>query len=115
MSTTVKLREVVRRLPNPVRQGIKYTYGALPPRLRYGRVFWETYNILRESQFWSHERMEQYQLEQLGRLLRHAYENVPYYRRIFDERQLKPKDIKRLEDLRNFPLLTKETIKERRE
>jgi phenylacetate-CoA ligase len=108
----VKLREVARRLPNPIRQGIKYTYGSLPPRLRYGKVFWETYNFLQESQCWSQEKIEEYQIEQLGKLLRHAYENVPYYRKVFDERRLKPKDIKSLEDLRrNFPLLTKETIK----
>lgn len=39
------MRELVGRLPDPVRQGLKYAYGALPLRVRYGRVFWETYNF----------------------------------------------------------------------
>jgi len=109
------LREVVKRLPYPVRQGIRYVYGTLPPRIRYGRVFWETYNFLQESQWWSKEKLEEYQMQQLSKLLNHAYENVPYYRRVFDERGLKPKDIQDFSDLRKLPYLNKDTFKARTE
>ena len=51
------------------------------------------------------------QLEQLRALIEHAYENVPYYRRVFDERRLKPKDVSNLEDLQKLPLLTKEGVR----
>lgn len=107
------LRSMVNRLPYPVRQGIKYAYGALPPRVRYGRVFWKTYNFLQESQWWSQERLEEYQIQQLSKLLHYAYENVPYYRRIFDERGLKPKDIQDFDDLKRLPYLTKDTLRTR--
>ncbi|RLB06313.1 MAG: phenylacetate--CoA ligase family protein [Deltaproteobacteria bacterium] len=107
------LRETVKRLPYPVKQGIKYVYGTLPPRIRYGRVFWETYNFLQESQWWSKEKLEEYQMQQLSKLLNHAYENVPYYRRVFEERGLKPKDIQDFSDLRKLPYLTKDTFKAR--
>lgn len=107
------LREMVKRLPYPVTQGIKYAYGAVPPRVRYGRVFWDTYNFLQESQWWSRERLEEYQMQQLSRLLHHAYENVPYYRRIFDERGLKPRDIQSFDDLKKLPYLTKDTLRAR--
>lgn len=51
-------------------------------------------------------------MRQLGRLLGHAYRNVPYYRRVFDERGLKPGDIQNLSDLRKLPFLTKEIIRD---
>ena len=90
-------RNLAKRLPYPIQQGLKYAYGSLPPRLRYGKVFWEAYNFLQESQWWSKERLEEYQIQQLSKLLNHSYENVPYYRKVFDERGLKPKDIQDFE------------------
>jgi len=108
----VTLRQIIKPLPYPLRQGIKYVYGLLPPRIRYGRVFWETYNFLQESQWWSREKLEEYQMQQLSRLLHHAYENVPYYRRIFDEWGIKPKDIQDFGDMRKLPFLTKDLVRE---
>lgn len=96
--------------PRPLKQCLRYAYGALPFGIRYGKVFRETYAFLQESQWWSRERLEEYQLAQLGKLLDHAYENVPYYRRVFDERGLKPKDIQDFKDLQLLPYLTKEII-----
>ena len=73
--------------------------------------FLKWYNFLQESQWWSREKLEEYQMQQLGKLLEHAYENVPYYRKIFDERGLKPKDVQGLDDLKQLPYLTKKNIK----
>ncbi|MCK4520283.1 phenylacetate--CoA ligase family protein [Candidatus Parcubacteria bacterium] len=87
-------------------------YGFIPPKIRLGEVFWETYNFLQKSQWWSREKLEEYQMEQLSKLLHHAYKNVPYYKRIFDERELKPKDIQDFGDLTKLPYLTKEIIRE---
>jgi len=106
------VRELARRLPYPIKQGLKYIYGSIPPRFRYGKVFWKTYNFLQESQWWSREKLEDYQMQQLSKLFHHAYENVPYYRRVFDERGLKPKDIDNFDDLKKLPYLTKEFIRD---
>jgi len=107
----MNLVSIARHLPYPIQQPLRYIYGAIPPRLRYS-VFWETYNFLQESQWWSREKLEEYQMQQLSKLLDHAYENVPYYRRVFDERGLKPKGIQDFDDLRKLPYLTKEIIQE---
>ena len=72
----------------------------------------ETYNFLKKSQWWSREQLENYQLQQLSGLLSHAYENVPYYRRVFDERELKPEDIQVLSDIRKLPFLTREIVQQ---
>ncbi len=70
----------------------------------------DTYSLLRRSRGWSREELEAYQAEALSHLLDHAYENVPYYRRIFDERGLIPTDIQTPGDLALLPFLTKENI-----
>jgi len=49
---------------------------------------------------------------ELRALMHHAYETVPYYRRIFDERGLKPSDIRCTADLQKLPVLTKHVLKE---
>lgn len=106
------LRTIDEKLPYPIQQPLRYIYGAIPARFRLGRVFWETYNFLQESQWWSREKLEEYQMQQLGDLLHHAYENVPYYRRVFNERGLRPKNIHDLDDLKKLPYLTKDIFKQ---
>jgi len=65
----MSLRELAkRRLPYPVKQGFKYIYSAIPPRFHYGHLFWETYNFLQESQWWSKEKLQKYQMQQLSTL-----------------------------------------------
>jgi phenylacetate-CoA ligase len=107
----MRLRTIAKRLPKPIKQILKATYGTIPPRLRLGRTFWETYNFLQESQWWDAARLQEYQMRELQRLLVHCYENVPYYRRVFDERGLKPTNIQSLSDLDKLPYLRKEQLR----
>ena len=75
-------------------------------------VFLKWYTFLQKSQWWSREQLEEYQLEKLHALVRHAYEHVPYYTRVFDERGVKPKDIQDFKDLQLLPFLTKDIIRD---
>jgi phenylacetate-CoA ligase len=52
------------------------------------------------------------QLERLRWSLRHAYENVPHYRRKFDAAGVHPDDLKTLADLARFPFTTKADLRE---
>jgi phenylacetate-CoA ligase len=52
------------------------------------------------------------QLARLQWSLRHAYENVAHYRRCFDAAGVYPGDLRHLEDLQNFPLLTKHDLRD---
>jgi phenylacetate-CoA ligase len=105
------MRNLARKLPYPIRQGLKYAYGAVPFSIRYGKTFRDTYKFLQESQWWHKGKLEDYQMNQLGNLLNHAYKNVGYYRRVFDERGLKPKHIQSFNDLKQLPYLTKDNLK----
>jgi phenylacetate-CoA ligase len=52
------------------------------------------------------------QLERLRWSVKHAYENVPHYRRAFDERGVHPSDIKELADLGRLPFTTKADLRD---
>ncbi|HYF57946.1 MAG TPA: phenylacetate--CoA ligase PaaK [Burkholderiaceae bacterium] len=52
------------------------------------------------------------QLERLRWSLRHAYENVPHYRRKFDDAGVHPDDLRSLEDLARFPFTTKADLRD---
>lgn len=69
----MNLKDLAKNLPYPLKQGLKYAYSAIPLPVRYGKVFRENYAFLQESQWWSREQLEEYQLEQLGLLSEHAY------------------------------------------
>jgi phenylacetate-CoA ligase len=51
------------------------------------------------------------QLDRLRRSLRHAYDNVPAYRALFDERQVHPGDLRELSDLARFPFTDKAVLR----
>lgn len=72
-------------------------------------------SILEKTQWMEKEKIEQLQLRKLKALLRHAYENVPYYHRIFREKGFRPADFMRLEDMRKIPILKRSSLKLRPE
>jgi phenylacetate-CoA ligase len=71
--------------------------------------------FLEKSQYWSRKKIEEYQNKRLRELIRHAYDNVPYYRKTFDKLGIKPLDIKTRKDLNMLPILTKQIIKDNME
>ena len=58
------------------------------------------------SQWWSAERIRAHQERALLRIMRHAAEHVPYYRRL----GIDPRSISSSADLTRFPLLTKRDV-----
>jgi phenylacetate-CoA ligase len=52
------------------------------------------------------------QVKRLGWTLRHAYENVPHYRRKFEDIGAHPDDFKTLSDLARFPFTTKQDLRQ---
>jgi len=108
----VFLNKIQKSLPKPIKNIAESLCSFIPFSLRYGKFFRKQYGFLQKSQWWSREQIEKYQFEKLTKLLHHAYKNVPYYKNIFDERNLKPSDIKSLQDLKKIPILTKKSIQD---
>ncbi|MFF7725132.1 phenylacetate--CoA ligase PaaK [Streptomyces sp. NPDC008001] len=66
-----------------------------------------------ESAEWmSRDELTALQLERLRATLRHAYENVPFYRRSFDAAGIRPEDCRSLGDLARLPFTTKADLRE---
>jgi len=60
----------------------------------------------------SRDELQALQLERLKWSLKHAYDNVPHYRRAFDEAGVHPDDLKTLADLAKFPFTDKKTLRD---
>ena len=67
---------------------------------------------LEQNQWLSRAELDEITNRELRALIHHAYETVPYYRQVFDERGLKPSDIRCTADLQKLPVLTKQVLKE---
>tara|TARA_B100002052_G_scaffold289513_1_gene307032 strand:- start:520 stop:1923 length:1404 start_codon:yes stop_codon:yes gene_type:complete len=57
------------------------------------------------------DELNQKESEALSELVRHAYENVPYYRDLFSEKKIDPRDVRCITDLKNLPILTKSDVR----
>ncbi len=60
----------------------------------------------------SRDELSALQLERLKWSVRHAYENVPHYRKKFEAAGVHPDDIKTLADLGKFPLTSKKDLRD---
>src|SRR5262245_26757574 len=58
------------------------------------------------------DEIQRLQLSRLQWTLRHAYENVPFYRRAFDEAGVLPADLRSLADIGRFPFTTKQDLRD---
>lgn len=85
-------------------------YSARLHRERYGERFAAYRDLLARMERATLGAMEEYQDRRLQAVVAHAYETVPYYRRLFDERRLRPSDILRRTDLPKLPVLTRKDI-----
>lgn len=60
----------------------------------------------------SREKILEIQNEKIVKQVRHVYENVPYYKRLMDEKGVTPDDIKSVDDIKKLPFLTKADLRE---
>lgn len=74
------------------------------PRLRYLAE-------LEHSQYLDIAKLKELQTRKLIQMLAHAYEETPYYKRLFDEHGLAPKDFKDERDLKKLPILSKDQVR----
>lgn len=58
------------------------------------------------------EELKKFQLEKLKETLAWVYEKVPFYKKKFDEKGIKPDDIKALEDVSKLPVTVKNDLRD---
>jgi phenylacetate-CoA ligase len=67
--------------------------------------------LLRDSEGWGTDKIEDHQLGALRQLMHHCYTQVPYYSDVMRLRGLCPEDFSSLEDLAKLPYLTRDIIR----
>jgi phenylacetate-CoA ligase len=77
----------------------------------YPLALLKLHKIFDNNQKLSHSSLVDYQNTRLKIILTHAYENVPYYKRLFQKLNLHPDDIKNTHDLKLLPILDKKTLR----
>lgn len=60
----------------------------------------------------SREKIVEIQNEKIKKQVKHVYENVEYYRKLMDEKGVKPEDIQTIDDIKKLPFLTKADLRE---
>jgi len=78
---------------------------------RYNRHFGRYLKWLHETEGWSADRIRAHQDENLRRIVRWAYENVPFYKEWYDVQGIQPDAIRTQDDLHKLPILTKQTVR----
>jgi len=104
--------DIYKGLPQGIKRALKYGYSMIPLQWRLGRDFFNQLNFLEKSQWWSKQALENYQNEQLQKLIRHVWNFVPYYHELLKNNKLAPDDIRTINDLPKIPILTKQEIRD---
>ena len=112
MSESLLIEQVYPRLPVFLQNAACWYYGHKEAKVRFGRTFERRLGELLDSERWSASEIEAFQDEKLRHLIRHAYENVPYYRERWKSLKITPADIQTREDLAKLPVLTKEDVRQ---
>ena len=74
------------------------------------RKIWYLHNVMKQQWLKTSE-LEEIQRKMLRGIVKHAYENVPFYHRKFRSVGVKPDDIKTVEDIRKIPITTKQELR----
>jgi phenylacetate-CoA ligase len=69
------------------------------------------HRLMRQAPYWSAERLGEWSRQRREEIVAHAYAQVPYYRRLFDEHGIRPSDAGRDEVWQRIPLLEKDIIR----
>ena len=76
-----------------------------------GKPTFDWLPILEQSQWRRREDILNDQSDALQDFLEYTYEHVPYYRRLMDERGVRPQDVRSVGDLNRLPYLTKDDLR----
>jgi len=78
---------------------------------RFGRYFEKRLREYKSHNNWSYDQICEYRDAKLRELVKHCYHTVPYYTKLFQQYGINDTSIKRMEDLKQIPILDKQTVK----
>lgn len=103
--------DIYYKLPVIAQNLACYYEGRRIMKARYSYEFWRYLEEYESRNNWKYEQLIQYRDSKLQRMIKHCYETVPYYKKMFDKKSIDYRTIKTKDDLQVLPILTKELIK----
>ncbi len=86
-------------------------YGLKEARTRFSNSFYGHLENYKKSEFSSQEDIRKLKDEAFVALIKHAYNTVPYYQKLFEENALKVDQFQTIEDIKQLPILSKELLR----
>ena len=83
-----------------------------PYSFKHSKEFYQWLDFVNTSQWDTPEAIAAYQWTQVKKMLDHCYANVPYYSALFKRLNAHPDDFRSLADYEQFPLLTRQHVRE---
>ena len=80
----------------------------------YFRAAYYTACLLRHTH-WSRKQLLNYQNKKMRKIVKYAYENVPFYHEKFRQLEIKPEDVKTIEDLKKLPIMKRDELQKNTE
>lgn len=69
-------------------------------------------HFLKETEGWSITQIQEYQIQEIQRIVHYAYQNTRKYRELYDQWNICPEDLKDLKDFQKLPFVEKEMIRD---
>jgi phenylacetate-CoA ligase len=91
---------------------LKKIAAVVPYNWRQSTTYRRWIKFLEQSEYWPEEQIKQWQMQQLKKIIEYAYNNTEGYRQIYKESNVKPADIKTLQDIKKLPFVTKELLRD---
>ena len=79
--------------------------------LNYLRIAYHLSDLIRHTR-WTKEKLLEYQNIRVRKIIKYAYENVPFYRKKLRQLKLKPSEVKGVDDLYKLPVVRRKELQE---
>lgn len=112
--TLYPLLKLYEAAPQPIKSVVGRVYRTIPATLRHGRAYERFRQEAQAVEAWDEDRIRRYQIHALRESLL-AAAKAPFYAERFAERGLDPASFECLEQLADYPLLTKQDLLQHRE
>ena len=91
---------------------LRQIYSIVPYKFRLGKNYFDYKKFIHTSSLWSIEKIQSWQQQQIAEILSYAYENCDGYRELYLQNNITPRDFQCLDDLSNYPYVTKELLRD---
>jgi phenylacetate-CoA ligase len=106
-----KYLSVYKTMPDWLKKVLTAPFAILPRHLLIGKMYPVFFEEARLMEFADRHRIEEYELLKLQGLIKHAFDTVPFYRKMWTEHGLNVSKVQSLEDFSNqVPIVTRDMV-----